>query len=291
MDFIDSLLKPKTAQWEMSAADNVWGMSLPISQVDTMSVIPESSPIPTVPEAPLAVEDDTQQGIQDAINAIYNLKPATADDITSAMDKLMKQSPQYLASAQVGAFTGAVMKTIGQAGDFFSKATGLAMGQLGIIDEQARIANQSYANQMAALDNQVLYIKHQLADRFNKTVESNIMQMAAKNIRVTSGGVLDLSKDLAQEITEDMHTIESNANLKKIGLQAAQKSTKAAAKYAKFTAINSFVNSAAKLGMTIASGGGTGQTWGNLWAGYKQGSEALKIEDAVKTEEFNTLYK
>ena len=287
MDFITNLLKPKNAQWEMSAANNEPGMSLPISQIDNMSVIPQSSPIPS---APLAVEDTTQQRIQDAINALYNFKPATADDITSAMDKLMKQSPQYLASAQVGAFTGAVMKTIGQAGDFFSKATGLAMGQLSNIDKQAEIAGQTYQNQMDALDNQVLYIKHQLSDRFNKTVESNIMQMAARNIRVTSGGVLDLTKDLATEVTEDMRTLESNARLKQIALDAAQKSTKASAKYAKFNAINSFVNSAAKLGMTIANGGGTGQTWGNLWAGYKKGSSALEIADAVETQEFNKIY-
>lgn len=287
MDFINNLLKPNNAQWEMSSADNEFGMSLPISQVDNMSVLPQSSPIPS---APLAVEDTTQQNIQDAINALYNFKPATADDITSAMDKLMKQSPQYLASAQVGAFTGAVMKTIGQAGDFFSRATGLAMGQLGNIDKQAEIAGQSYQNQMEALDNQVLYIKNQLSDRFNKTVESNIMQMAAKNIRVTSGGVLDLTKDLATEVTEDMRTAESNARLKQIALQAAQKSTKASAKYAKFNAINSFINSAAKLGMTMASGGGTGQTWGNLWSGYNDGKEALKLADTIKEQEFNKLY-
>ena len=287
MDFINNLLKPNNAQWEMSAADNTFGMSLPTSQIDSMSIIPQSSPIPS---APLAVEDNTYQAVQDAISSLYNFKPATADDITGAMDKLMKQSPQYLASAQVGAFTGAVMKTIGQAGDFFSKATGLAMGQLGMIDEQANIQSQSFQNQMDALDNQVLYIKHQLSDRVNKTVESNIMQMAAKNIRVTSGGVLDMTKDLATEVTEDMRTAESNARLKQIALDAAQKSTKASAKYAKFNAINSFVNSAAKLGMTIASGGGTGQTWGNLWSGYKKGSAALEIADAVEAQEFNKLY-
>lgn len=278
--------KKDTPQWEMSSADNEWGMSLPTSQVDNMSVIPQSSPIPS---APLGVEDSVanEPDWQKMIEALYSFKPATGGDPTAGISKLTAATEKDLATGQVNLFTGAVLKTIGQAGDFFSRATGLAMGQLGTINAQRDAAIHGYQNQMVALDNQVLYFKNQLADRFNKTVESNIMNMAARNIRVTSGNVLELSKDMAQEMTEDMRTMESNARLKQIALGAAQKSTAESAKYEKFKAISGFVNSAAKLGMTIASGGGTGESWGSLYAGYQKGSKYL---ESIEKQEFNKLY-
>jgi len=278
--------KPNTPQWEMSSANNEWGMSLPTSQVDNMSVIPQSSPIPSVQ---LGLEDSVanEPDWQKMIEALYSFKPTTTGDPSAGISKLTAATEKDLATGQVNLFTGAVLKSIGVAGDFFSRATGLAMGQLGLIDKQRDVAIQGYQNQMESLDNQVLYLKNQLADRFNKTVETNIMQMAARNIRVTSGGVLDLTKDQAQEITEDISMAESNARLKKIALGAAQDMTKESAKYAKFNAIAGFVKSAANLGMAIASGGGTGESWGSLYAGYQKGSKYL---ESIETQEFNKLY-
>ena len=134
---------------------------------------------------------------------------------------------------------------------------------------------------MDALDNQVLYIKHQLADRFNKTIETNIMNLAAKNLRVTSGGVLELSKEQAQEITEDMRTAESNAELKKIALRAGQKSAKESANYAVKQLWTGLLGSATKLGLAIGTGGFTNEKWGDLYSGYKQ-AQAIKAESLTK---------
>ena len=126
-----------------------------------------------------------------------------------------------------------------------------------------------------------------MADRFNKTVENNIMTMAAKNLRVTSGNVLELSKDMAQEMTEDMRTAESNARLKKIALEAGVKSARESASYAKTQLWTGLVKSALNLGLMWETGGGPGESWGDLYSNY---SKTQKFEDAVKSQEFNKLY-
>ena len=203
--------------------------------------------------------------------------PATTGDLSAAINKIVGNQDELKVKAQKDMYTGAIMKTVAAASDLFNRAVGIAAGQRRNIYKAAEIAAQNYQNEMDALDNQVLYIKHQLADRFNKTVETNIMNMAARNIRVTSGGVLDMTKDTAQEMTEDMRTAESNAELKKIALRAGQKQAKESAKYAEKQMWAGLVGSATKLGIMYTTGGGTGEKWGDLYAGYKKAT-ATKIE-------------
>lgn len=286
-NFIKSLLQPE--QWAMSSADNEWGLSLPEHH-------PEYSPIS---EAEINDAGTVEFGIGDTTpdwatiinNLMPHFKAAQPYNADALLSRFQPQpNKEDLANAQIGLFTGAAMKTFAAADDFFTRATGLAMGQLHTIDMQADAKVQAYQNEMDALDNKVLYIKHQLSDRFNRVVESNIMNMAAKNIRVTSGGTLELSKDIAQEMTEDMRTAESNARLKQIAYTYGKKQAKESARYAKFQAVNGFIQSAAKLGMAISSGGGTGESWGNLYAGYKQGKEFFKMKEATEAQEFNKLY-
>lgn len=198
-------------------------------------------------------------------------------DLQTAFNAFVDGNKNALTTAQKNMFQGAVLKTTAAASDMFSYLTGLAMGAPGMIDQQRDIAVQSYQNQMDALDNQVLYIKHQLSDRFNKTVETNIMRMAASGLRVNAGNVLELTKESASEITEDMRTAESNARLKKIALAAGQKQAGEAARYAKQTFWTGLAQSAIKLGIMWETGGGTGESWGNLYAGYKK-SKATTIE-------------
>lgn len=289
-DILQKIYKPQS-QWAMSAADNEWGLSLPESH-------PFSTPIP---QSSFAIAGDTEpvemaatQTPDDIATILQNIfannmpkQPGRADDISTALNKMLSSTSELNIKAMNQMFQGAVLKTVAAADDFFSIATGIAMGSPERIDEQSENAQQNYQNQMDALDNQVLYIKHQLADRFNRTVENNIMTMAAKNLRVTSGNVLELTKDMAQEMTEDMRTAESNARLKQIALAADKASVKESAKYAKKQLWTGLAQSAIKLGLMWETGGGTGESWGNLYNNYKK---TKKFDDAVKTQEFNKIY-
>lgn len=285
MTYIDSILNPRE-QWAMSAADNIPGMSLPEYHPAPF----EEVPVTTAPEEPASVsfsaEEPTADNIADLIQqmlAEYN-KPqfARPDNIGNALDKLLGSNQALLAKAQKDMFTGAVLKTAAAADDFFTRAVGLNYA-VDNINDKYEIAKANYTNQMDAIDNQVLYIKHQLADRFNKTVQTNIMNLAAKNMRVTAGNVLDLSKEEASEITEDMRTAESNANLKKIALQAKKESAKESTRYAEKQLYTGLIGSAVKLGLMVETGGGTGESFGDLYKGYK-------MSKAIKAQSFNELY-
>lgn len=193
-------------------------------------------------------------------------------------------------------FVGALFKTVSAASDFFSRTTGILAGQTSAIHGQRDVAIKNYENEMAALDNQVLNLKNQLSDRFNKTVDTNIMTLAAKNLRVSAGNVLELSKKEAQEITEDIQIAESNAKLKKIALEAGKKQVKESSKLAIKQMWTGLVGSAANLGLAIATGGGTGESFGNLYARYSGYSDwnsmqaAKDAEKAMKTGSFNSIY-
>jgi hypothetical protein len=285
IDFINSLFKPQE-QWAMSYAGNEPGMSLPEYHPEDEGVAePNMSLVETTPDVELAAEgtptaDDVANMIQNMLAGIPRNTAAVPPSISKALDKLLGNSEELKARAQVGMYKGAVLKTIAAAGDLFDRGVGLMMGQPKNIRDTADIAAQNYQNQMDALDNQVLYIKHQLADRFNQTVETNIMNLAAKNIRVNAGNVLDLSKENASEITEDMRTAESNAELKKIALDAGKKQAKESANYAIKQLWTGFASSALKLGIMGATGGGTNEKWGDLYAGYKKGNDFLKAQKA-----------
>lgn len=297
IDFINSLFKPQE-QWAMSYIENEPGMSLPEYHPESVDgaavadagpayvsgdIIPGTSPIddlsapidPVLESLSLGATDGPDN-ISESIQQMMSGMRSLSSDISGALDKVVGNNEAMKARAQVGMYKGAMYKTIAAAGDLFNRGVGILAGQEKNIRGAADIAVQNYQNQMDALDNQVLYMKHQLADRFNKTVETNIMNMAARNLRVNAGNVLELSKDEATEITEDMRTAESNAELKKIALRAGQKQAKESAKYAVKQMWMGFAQSAVKLGIMGATGGGTNESWGDLYKNYQAGSEYLK---------------
>lgn len=282
-DYLNNLFHPKD-QWAMSAADNVYGVSLPeyhpedpqMSLIDWLALTPIESTTPEeAVEDPIFAATDPYTRVPTRSSADMSM-PKLQD----AFNAFVNGNDETLTTAQKQLFQGAVLKTVAAADDLFSRMTGIFMGAPGMIKEQGRIAGQAYQNQMDALDNQVLYIKHQLSDRFNKTVETNIMRMAANGLRVNAGNVLELSKESAMEITEDMRTAESNARLKQIALNAGKKQAKESASYATKQLWAGLAQSAIKLGIVWETGGGTGESWGNLYRGYKKAT----------TEEFNKLY-
>jgi hypothetical protein len=297
---INSLMSSgKLEQWPMSAADNEPGMSLP-------EVHPAYSPAPDVEEMAttaaftedlyqelespsFSAEDPVIDDVPDMVKQMFGfVKPmfARADKISDSLDKLLGQNTDRLMKAKKDMFMGAALKTAAAAGDVFDKAVGLIYGADNI-ESQKDIAVQNYQNRMDALDNQVLYVKHQLANRFNKTVETNIMNLAARNLRVNAGNVLDLSKEEASEITEDMREAESNARLQKIALEAGKKSARESARYAKTQLWTGLAKSAVNLGLMYVTGGGTDQKFGDLYKGYKQ---AKDYEAAKKAGALTGMY-
>lgn len=297
LTYINSLFQPRE-QWATSAADNVWGMSLPEYHPEEMGIgggtnyvsgdiVPGTNPVdnnnngmdPALENLSFGASD----GPDDLLARIAGLYGAGggsggggAGDISELLKKLLAPDPRTKARAQVDLYQGALFRTLAVADDFFTRGTAIMAGQGNNIRSAAEIAGQNYQNQMDALDNQVLYMKHQLEDRFNKTVETNIMNLAARNIRVNAGNVMELTKDAATEITEDMRTAESNAKLKKIALEAGQKQAKESANYAVKKMWADFAGSASLLGIMGATGGGTGESWGNLYKGYVAGKTYLR---------------
>lgn len=281
--FINSLFKPQE-QWPMSYAENEPGMSLPEYHPETPTTPAETAPegvVFSAEDAPAA--DDIAQLIQSMLADIPTNTAAVPADISKALDKLLGNNEELKARAGKEMYTGALLKTVAAADDLFNRLVGAASEQSENIRDSADIASQNYQNQMDALDNQVLYVKHQLADRFNKTVETNIVNMAARNLRVTAGNVLELTKDQAQEITEDYRTEESNAELQKIALNAGKEQAKESADYAIKQMWTGLLGSATKLGLAVATGGGTGESWGNLYKGYK-------FAKAYEAQSLNKLY-
>lgn len=274
-DYLNNLFHPAN-QWSMSSAYSEPGMSLPeyheetpMEVIDWLALNTPEETIPDMTPNPLFAATDPY-----SVAPTRSSADMTVPQMQNAFNAFVEGNDATLTNAQKALFQGAALKTVAAASNLFTRMTGVFMGAPRMMKEQGDIAAQAYQNQMDALDNQVLYIKHQLSDRFNKTVETNIMKMAARGLRVTAGNVLELSKESATEITEDMRTAESNARLKKIALAAGQKQSKEAASYAQKQFWTGLAQSAINLGIMWETGGGTGESWGNLYKGYKKAKES-----------------
>lgn len=162
---------------------------------------------------------------------------------------------------------GAGLKTVASAINFFDQLVTWDLRRDNINLTKGN-AKQAADNAMLALDNQVLYVKNQLMDRFNTLVANNAVNMAARNLRVSTSTLLEASKETAHDINMDFRTAESNAKLKKIELENNKKQASIAAKYAKTKQFTDFVDAGIELGFNVMTGGGTGQSWGDLFAGF-----------------------
>ena len=122
----------------------------------------------------------------------------------------------------------------------------------------------SLENQMLAIDNEVEYYKNQIAEKFNQTMARNAVTMAAKNLRVTASNLLEKTKDAAYDATKDIQMLESNAELKKIGLRSEQQQAEVARKLSKTLLVSDIVKNFASLGLSVASGASDVGGFGNL---------------------------
>lgn len=191
--------------------------------------------------------------------------------------------------AQKNLFMGAALKTAASAGNLFNSL--LSMGlNYNLIDKQKKNTKMSVENRMQALDNQVLYYKNQITDKFNTLMARNTVTMAAKNLRVSTGALLEESKDAAYDATKDIQMLESNAELKKIALRNEEKQAKISAKLAKSQLVTNVIQGFANLGLNVASGGGTMESWGDLYSGFKAAEDFEAIKKASATGMLADLY-
>lgn len=156
-------------------------------------------------------------------------------------------------SANKSLKAGYNLKIAAAAGELFSKVLTYSMARSNA-SRAYKNKQTSVENQMLAIDNQVQYYKNQIADKFGKTMARNAMTMAAKNLRVTAGNLLEQTKDMAYDATKDIETMESNARLRKIALRSEEKQAKVARDLTKKLLTSDLVGSAANLGLKIYGG-------------------------------------
>ena len=101
----------------------------------------------------------------------------------------------------------------------------------------------------------------------------NTVTMAAKNLRVSTGALLEETKDAAYDATKDIQMLESNAELKKIALRNEEKQAKISAKLAKSQLVTNVIQGFADLGLNVATAGGTMKSWGDLTAPWNPTEE------------------
>lgn len=185
---------------------------------------------------------------------------------------------------------GAIMKTVSMAGNLFNAVLSYTSSR-----EEARLkeanTKASVENQMLALDNQVLYYKNQIADKFAKTMASNAVTMAQKNLRVTASNILEQTKGAAYDATKDIQMLESNAELKKIALHSEARQAEVTSRLTNNLATANLIGSIAKLGLGVSSGIESG-AFGKLF-GSASSKLATPYGDAIDPEQFksaNNLY-
>lgn len=195
--------------------------------------------------------------------------PTAAKDTTTALNNTNNILGDYLFGVKEKAakdmFWGATAKTASSAGKLFTSLISYGSG-MRTAELQAENTKLQTENQMNALDNQVLSLKNKITDRFNSLMARNTVEMASKNLRVTAGALLEQTKDEAYDATQDIRTAESNAELQKIALRSQQKQADITKDLQKTLLTTNLIKGLADVGVNVASGGGTMQSWGDLYS-------------------------
>lgn len=292
LDSLYSLFSSKpTDQWAMSSAENVEGMSLPEIHPETnMTPIPENFFAETSSSPAPAMTENTGKLLA-ANMMMSNLagNRAGTPSVDSFGNLMMMSSllAKTKTQAQKALIGGAALKTVAAAGNVFNSIMSLSMGRKNA-NRQYSNTKLSAENKMAALDNQVMYYKNQITDKFNTTLARNTAVMAAKNLRVSTGALLEKTKDAAYDATKDIETMESNAELKKIALRNEVKQAKITKELTKSQLTTNLVGSLANLGLMVGTAGGTMESWGDLFKGLKA-EEGL--DRMLKTGLFSSAYE
>lgn len=190
--------------------------------------------------------------------------PQSVSSIAGDVNTMSDTLASLKSDASKRMFTGATLKTAAAAGDFFSALVNFGMGRKTNAMEAQNTKLQAEV-QMKALDNEVLYYKNQIMDKFNTLIARNTVTMATKGLRVSAANLLEQTKDTAYDATKDIETLESNAELKKIALRSQQKQADITKRLKNSELAANLMKATVDLGISAMTGGGTGQSWGNLY--------------------------
>lgn len=191
-----------------------------------------------------------------------------------------------LSQARISGFESQMYGTAGDLLQFFDNLAFYNMRNKNL-NLQTENTIQAYQNKMNALDNKLLAIKNKLQDKFNTAVANDIVQTAARGIRVSMSNILEKHKESAHNITQDIAIATSNVNMNKAAYKSYQEQAKIGQKWAKYQLTGKLVESGIKaaedvvlLGLGGEAGldsvlkGGDAGSFGDLWAGYEGATQA-----------------
>jgi hypothetical protein len=280
MNDLDKLLQPKE-QWSMSAIDNIYGMSLPEYHTAPMSLVDWDK----INETPIFNTYDMLYSSnyvlpENTLNFPYSSVNKAPRNTSAPTLGLSNNLYGLKEKAGKDMFYGASMKTFASVANLFANLATFGTN-LNNAHRQAQNTKLQSDVEIEALDNQILYYKNQITDKFNSLIARNTVTMAAKNLRVSSGALLEKMKDDAYDASQDIRTVESNAELKKIALRSAKKQADITKRLQQSQVASNLIYSLGQAGLMIASGGGTMESWGDLYAGAGFGSENGSLNTTV----------
>ena len=229
-----------------------------------------------------------EKGFLKQVDSLYDLDVYSSlkigkglSDVTQNTGDISNSLSGIKSQAQRQMLGGAMLKTAGAAGKLFSDLL-VASSNWKNINRQKENTKLEADVQMKALDNQILYFKNQIADKFNNLMARNTVTLATKNLRVTAGNLLEQTKDVAYDATQDIRMAESNAELKKILLRSQKRQADVTARLMKSREMTTLLGDVANLGLMIGTKGGTFMTG-------KEATAALEATD-FKAGDFGNLW-
>lgn len=183
------------------------------------------------------------------------------DRLTGDLDtNSLSQARLNQMEGQFGMFAADAIRWFDSIAFYHTRSTILGM------QEQNTI--QAYQNKMNALDNQLLYVKNQLQDKFNSAVANDIVQTAARGIRVSMSNILEKQKESAHNITQDIAIASGNVKMDKATYKSYQEQASIKRKSGQRALTNELAESSIKLAADIiammagGSAGGSGSSFG-----------------------------
>lgn len=161
----------------------------------------------------------------------------------------------------------------------------------GNLKRETRNTVKAYENKMKALDNQVLYVKNQLQDKFNSAIANDVVATAARGLRVSMSNILEKHKESAHNINMDIQTVESNARMDKATYKSYQEQAKIGRKAGQYALNTELAQTTIKLAADLimeATGGGANAAWKAAGSPSKNPEETVKNDDKEKEPKVDT---
>ena len=199
----------------------------------------ELEPVQTpTTSASLIADIESLTDLNDFSGFVPGSEIGDAQNPTQALNQGNALWADFLSQAREEKKTATMLNLVADAGDLFDSIVGVSAG-ISNAKATARNTIMSAENQITAIDNQTMYVKSRLQNRFNNMLAQTQVRQSARGLKVSAASTLEENKERAYDLTMDYATLDSNANLEKIRLE----NTKAQAKVAEdFTKNQTWAN-------------------------------------------------